>query len=479
MNGPRYIALLWLLIGNSPLTAQQQPIRRKSTAAIVGTVFDSVGGAALAGAVVQLIWVGNGAGDDTVPQPHTFGSVADSGGHFRLAAVPRGRYAIGFQHEAVRAFGLEAPIRGIELTNDDSVVVLDLAITATDVRNGHLCDSSSEGLLGGMVHDPVRKAYVPNAEVMATWNELSLVGGKLRVVPKHVTAMTSEDGRYQLCHVPSEEAFHVKVSASAYRSAEMDVSLSASGIARQDFALRDTSAVKGEYTLAGRVIDEAGNDVEEGTAVVAALGLQATVSKGGFVMFGLPAGEWSVDVRALGFGEQRVVAVTRFGRPSMPPIIMRRDAQLLDAVSVVGKANRESTIITEVKERGRVAAGTSFLPGSPWLQTAEHVSDVLRAARGFRVRSFDAVEARPYVNRRGRQTGCVNVASDSVRNDDFKTVAVYLNGERYPAGLGALNNAIPVGDVLAVEAYPDVVSAPFLWRTNDTCAVIAVWTKRR
>jgi hypothetical protein len=42
-----------------------------------------------------------------------------------------------------------------------------------------------------------------------------------------------------------------------------------------------------------------------------------------------------------------------------------------------------------------------------------------------------------------------------------------------------VNSLIPPGDVLAVEAYPDVTSAPLLWRTNDACAVVAFWTKRR
>jgi hypothetical protein len=37
---------------------------------------------------------------------------------------------------------------------------------------------------------------------------------------------------------------------------------------------------------------------------------------------------------------------------------------------------------------------------------------------------------------------------------------------------------VPVEDVLAVEAYPDVLSAPAQWRTNDACAVIAFWTRR-
>jgi hypothetical protein len=32
--------------------------------------------------------------------------------------------------------------------------------------------------------------------------------------------------------------------------------------------------------------------------------------------------------------------------------------------------------------------------------------------------------------------------------------------------------------VLAIEAYPDVISMPYLWRTRGVCAVIAVWTKQ-
>jgi hypothetical protein len=59
-----------------------------------------------------------------------------------------------------------------------------------------------------------------------------------------------------------------------------------------------------------------------------------------------------------------------------------------------------------------------------------------------------------------------------------KMVAIYLDGARYHGGLNALNDAVTMKQILAIEAYPDVASAPFLWRTNDACAVIAVWTKR-
>jgi len=73
---------------------------------------------------------------------------------------------------------------------------------------------------------------------------------------------------------------------------------------------------------------------------------------------------------------------------------------------------------------------------------------------------------------------CTSVsAADSMLKVGDKSVAVYLDGSRVPGGLEMINRMVPVKDLLAVEAYPDVVSAPFLWRTNDACAVIAFWTK--
>jgi hypothetical protein len=58
-------------------------------------------------------------------------------------------------------------------------------------------------------------------------------------------------------------------------------------------------------------------------------------------------------------------------------------------------------------------------------------------------------------------------------------MVVYLDGARVAFGLQGVNDAVRPEDILAVEAYPDVISAPAIWRTNDACAVVAFWTKRR
>jgi hypothetical protein len=150
---------------------------------------------------------------------------------------------------------------------------------------------------------------------------------------------------------------------------------------------------------------------------------------------------------------------------------------MLDAVTVIGKVGRETRILSDILSRSSVAAGTTFLPGNSWLKAAETPTDVLRAARGFTQKGFAKVEGRPYVTKGGTLSACQSKSADAPAAND-KSVAIYLDGLRYPAGLEALNNDVLPRQILAIEAYPDVMSAPSVWRTNDACAVVAVWTHR-
>ena len=59
-----------------------------------------------------------------------------------------------------------------------------------------------------------------------------------------------------------------------------------------------------------------------------------------------------------------------------------------------------------------------------------------------------------------------------------RTLVVYLDGARVVGGLAELKMAVTMRDVLAVEAYQDVATAPVEWRTNDACSVLAIWTRR-
>ncbi len=85
-------------------------------------------------------------------------------------------------------------------------------------------------------------------------------------------------------------------------------------------------------------------------------------------------------------------------------------------------------------------------------------------------------EARPYVDN-GHLVPCLTLSSGSALRSGAKGIAIYLDGNRYPGGLEMLNHDVLPDLVLTVEAFPEVISAPAQWRTNDACAVVAIWTK--
>lgn len=150
----------------------------------------------------------------------------------------------------------------------------------------------------------------------------------------------------------------------------------------------------------------------------------------------------------------------------------------LEAARVVAsRAMRDDLVIAGIRERNRVAAGTMFLPGNPWLRDASYPADVVRAARGFMYKNPTMICARL-----GCVTGGCTLGADQLPPGPSerwqKTIALYVDGERLRGGLAALNDFVPVKDILAIETYPDVMSAPPIWRSTDACAVIAVWARK-
>ena len=103
----------------------------------------------------------------------------------------------------------------------------------------------------------------------------------------------------------------------------------------------------------------------------------------------------------------------------------------------------------------------------------------MRAARGFRYRSPTSICARLGCVPAPKELSC-SLGGDDPPSIDVskKTIALYVDGERLRGGLLALNDFVPIGDVLAIETYPDAASAPFVFKSRDVCAVIAVWTKK-
>jgi hypothetical protein len=140
---------------------------------------------------------------------------------------------------------------------------------------------------------------------------------------------------------------------------------------------------------------------------------------------------------------------------------------------------RDSAVIQQIQARMRTASGTFIRGDAATTHDASLATDLIRRARGFRWKGPTLVETRGTAPQARNALECESqTRSDAILARGLKSVAVYLDGSRLSGGLEMINRMVPVDDVLAVEAYPDVLSAPAQWRTNDACAVIAFWTRR-
>jgi len=224
-----------------------------------------------------------------------------------------------------------------------------------------------------------------------------------------------------------------------------------------------------------RVVDEQGQPIDAGRASIDSLSRWVMIEKGRVTITDLAPGKWTVGLRVLGFRPESVTVEAAIEPPSIPIVTMRRIAQKLAPVEVTAVlSNKDSLVLREIDRRLRVANGSVLTADDLSVRNAKLASDALSMAKGFQRKSETVVQARG---------GCRSwPRSDSLPARGHlgmgRVVAIYLDGTRLPGGLESANRMIPPSDILAIESYPDVISAPFIWRTRDACAVVAFWTKR-
>ena len=237
-------------------------------------------------------------------------------------------------------------------------------------------------------------------------------------------------------------------------------------------------------TIELRVVDDTGAAVVTGRAGIPALDRFVGVENGVAKILGVPDGKWKVTILAIGYAPESMTVVTPV-IARLRTVNMHRIPQPLAPVSVV--TTRDSSVMQDIRARMLVASGTLITSDNPSVRSSTYATDALRIARGFTWKSPTRLTTRGTSQFAGGGSNrCESLPSlDSIvrRGPGVRTVpksiVVYLDGAKMPGGLESINRMVPKEDILAIEAYPDVLSAPFMWRTNDACAVIAYWTKRR
>lgn len=427
---------------------------------IQGVVFDSVVARPLAGATVQLApRVGPGA----VRRAST-----DSAGRYRFSGVPPGEYLLDFDHDTLAALGLDTPVRALTVRASDTFLTADLAIPSSAVVRALRCGAGmrpDRGLLVGTLRDAVTNLAVPGAALRLQWGALALDSGTARMVTERSGAIVEADGTYLACGLPLDVPLHLDLTAPGHYAVDGPVvEVPLTGIGRLDLRLVDSATTRGTAVIGGQVQHGSGTAVAAGRVAVPALAREAPVRDGTFVLTDLPAGSWVVEARVMGTSPlARLVTVDEVA-PAAVRIVAGERMQLLDAVTVIGAMDRNTRVLQDVLTRRRHYGGTFFLPGSDAMKFAHLTSDLLKEARGFRWISPTRVR------------GCV---------------ALFVDGGYQPAAMELLDLVIPLKDVLAVEAYPNIALAPIQYRHAFGCTdprrpderippskVVVVWTKR-
>jgi hypothetical protein len=448
---------LWIIA--SPALGQDAPAGRRYE--IRGTVFDSIAGVPLAGAMVHV------SARDSARVPYS--TLTDSLGHFAVTGLPSGAFVVGFYHDNLTALGLDAPLRAVVLGAESTVTVnlwIPSALEVRAMRCGRDVNSDAKGMLVGSLRDGENGLAVRGAVLRLAWQALALDTANYRTVTERATADISDDGSFLACRLPVDASLDLEAAAPGYRTLTgAVVFIPANGVGRLDLALVDTARTRGTARISGRVRTPSGRVVATGQAVIAALGLVVPIREGEFLLNGVPAGSWVVEARVIGSAPRSTLVRASDGATSTVEFRTGESLQELAPVTVVGERDANTRLLEEVLRRKRVGMGTVFLPGSPALRSAIFTSDVMKEARGFQYRG----------------------PTDIVGRTKCRSIAVYVDDVLQPDGIASMNLVAP-REVLAIETFPDILLAPVQYRimkamlgsaNQKYCAVVLVWTRNR
>src|SRR5215218_3911081 len=281
------------------------------TRVLTGTVLDSAAGIPLVGAVVQLVRLDQGDA-----RTWATATLTNESGRYRLEGVTAGRYLIGFQHEALSAFRVEAPVRRLDVpasaTAVGSNVVIDLAMpSAAELRAG-LCGSNEQaaGLIAGRVVDGRTGAPLEGAAVTVGWSEWAVQDDTLRSRRTQRTSRVREDGTYLVCGASTDEPLALTIAKDGYFTLRTELTIPNAAVLRHDHALAEVVRRLGSGRINGRVTRSDGAALASARVAIPSLALEQAVVNGRFSFNRVPNGRWWLEVRALGFARwERLVEV--------------------------------------------------------------------------------------------------------------------------------------------------------------------------
>jgi len=449
---------------------------------VSGTVYDSLAGHPLAGALVQVVLRGENA--------RAWSATSGTDGRFAIPGVPRGTFIVGFMHPALDSLGLAVPPHALDVSSDAPVEVT-LAIPSAPTIRKLLCASSqpgdSTGLVIGFIRDADSGTPLAGASAVLSWTEL-VVNKGIHTERREVPVKANGEGWYALCGVPTDGSITARAELGDDASGYIELNVPANGVLHRDFSIprgaaavavsdggSDGGAAKaslpgaqlrhGSARLTGVVRNAQGQPLNGVQLMVWGSDVTgSTGDDGTFTLSGLPSGTQSLEARYVGYSPTRVSVDLASNQTRSVNVTLSERANVLDQVTVYGKAPKRRLDYTGFLERRKAAGSGHFITRADIAEMRPFdLTDILRRVPGLKLvptSYFDYT----ILSSRGVTTSPTGTCQP----------LIFVDGARLVDDTG-LNSMLRPGDIAAIEVYAGPSGAPPQYSGGE-CGSILIWT---
>jgi hypothetical protein len=460
------------------VAAQQPSDSSAPSVTLSGTVYDSLAGKALAGAMVQI-------GSQEI-RGRVLEATSDSDGTFVIPEVPPGSYIIGFFHPVLDSLGLEMPPRPLSVAGGAPVDIALAIPSAATIRN-LLCPSSdttdASGLLMGFVRDADERAPLAGASVVVIWNEIVVDKG-IHNERREVAAKSHDTGWYALCGLPTDGPLIAHAELGSDATGFIEIAVPPHGLLHRDFNIPRGSAAttvavddsagaaagqtvrRGSAALGGSVRDEKGRPLSGAQLMVWGSGVTGSTREDGtFTLVGLPAGSQSLEVRYVGYAPRRITVDLVSHATRSVTVTLDKRADVLGQVTVYGKPSRRVDDFTGFLQRSKSGFGHFLTRADIEKRHPFQFTDLFRMIPGFRVVPDTGFGYRIISSRGG-----------DIHGECQPTL--YIDGMKINDASDIDGIVLP-DDIAGIEAYAGAAGTP-AWASglSGSCGSILVWTGR-
>lgn len=319
----------------------------QSTGTMIGTAYDSLLHAPLAGADVHV-------------RGTLLRAVTDSAGRFRFDAVPAGAQTLVLTHPGLDSAGLYGLIAPTTVQPDRPALVTIASPSLATVWR-LLCGrptpfgTSDTALAYGTVSDAATGSRYAGAGVASSWRALRVVGpADVSVRPLGDAVRTDSLGNYYACGLTADVTVRLRAYAGGDSSGAVEIAPGGRPVVRRDFTV-GRGAVRGA-ALRGAVVRADGVTPVPDAQVIVEEGRQTFADANGtFLLASLPAGTRWLQVRAVAHTPVGQAVDLRDGDTVQVRVALAVAPIVLDTVRV--QATRMSAEMAGFEERRRTGFG--------------------------------------------------------------------------------------------------------------------------